>query len=98
MHHRLEATEPPSEAPRQRTQRLAAVPQSEPASVSSEAVEQAPAPPVGPQLSAAQLRAEVGAANAPLSEEDQPEHQSVQLMRRAGDYDYVLVDGEPGWV
>ena len=102
VHYRPKATEPPSEPPRPRPQRLAAVPQSEPASVSSEAVERTPAPAAGPS-SAAQMRAELAAATTRLSEADQRhvihlierERQNVQLVRRMGDYDYVLVDGVP---
>ena len=103
VHYRPRATESPSEPPRLRPQRLAAVPQPEPASASSEAVEQTPAPPTGPSSEAAQFRAEVATANARLSETDQRdlvqlierERQHVQLVRRTGDYDYVLVDGVP---
>ena len=67
-------------------------------------------PATEPQPSVAEQRRrdreQIAVANARLAEEDQRrvalqaelEHPTVQLVRRADDYDYLLVDGVPAKV
>lgn len=102
-----QATEPPSELPRAEPQPVVPAPQIEAASVSLPPAEEEAAAPVELPLSVGEQRRldrqQIAAANARLAEEDQRrvaqrvqrERSDVQLLRRANDYDYVLVDGVP---